>query len=146
MVGVTIAWGIALKDHSIRKVETTGIDGHHHRDPQLDNGQTVRDFEKLSPKGNVSIKPHSSRLRSILRRESRKILRARNGKWVHNNTFLRHDRTNAYINSHSLWKKVQDLCKFKPDKLSSLRRGNEHKVLPLIRKLFEIHASCWGKV
>lgn len=48
------------------------------------------------------------------------------------------------ISPQRLCQKVQDIHKFKPDKISTSRKENGHKVLMLINKLFVIN-SYWDK-
>ena len=47
------------------------VDGNNYKDPQLDNGQRIRDLGTISCKWAVSIKSLSSKLRELCRREGR---------------------------------------------------------------------------
>lgn len=42
--------------------------------------------------------------------------------------YSRHNKPDSHINSERLWKDAQDLHRFKPDKIPTLKRGNEHNV------------------
>lgn len=56
----------------------------------------------------------------------------------------RQNRTDTHTNSERLWQHAQNLHRFKPDKILSLRRGGRYKTLPTNRKVFEI-ITCWGR-
>lgn len=46
-------------------------------------------------------------------------------------------RADTQINSEGIWQSVEDLYKFKPDyKILAQRRGSEHKIPLLAKKLF----------
>lgn len=56
----------------------------------------------------------------------------------------RQNRTDTHTNSERLWQHVQNLHRFKPDKILSLRRGGRYKILPTNKKVFEI-ITCWER-
>lgn len=51
----------------------------------------------------------------------------------------RHSRTNVHVNSHRGIHKP--LHRFKPDRISALRGGIKHGILPLTQRLFLIDTS-----
>lgn len=47
--------------------------------------------------------------------------------------------TFRHNSSQRQWQDEQDLCKFQPDNIPALRRGNQHKFSSLIKKLLTIY-------
>lgn len=81
----------------------------------------MRDFDKLSHKWDIFIKPFPAGLWELCGRGGRNILRARGDGGIKETVFFKHSRTDAHMNSQRPWWHTQGLHKFKPDGVIVLR-------------------------
>jgi hypothetical protein len=90
----------------------------------------VRDSGALSSKWDVFIEPLPSSLRNQCRKGGRKIERARRGRQHQETVALRHNRTDAHMNSQRPGQHTQALHSFKLDKIPALRKEVDTKSYP----------------
>lgn len=105
-----------------------------------DNVKRVRIPKTLSLIWIVFIKPLPSTLRNLSTTGNRKFLAARRIVYVKELASCWHNRTDTHLNSWRQWQHIQDLHRFKQDKIPAWQR-NGHKIPLLTKELFAFDPS-----
>lgn len=104
----------------------------------------VRISESPSLTWVVSIKPLPSTLRNLCTTGSIKFLVARRIDDIKELAPFKHKMTDTHLNSWRQWQHIQDLPRFKQDKIPAWQR-NGHKIPLLTKELFAFDPSGKGK-